>query len=154
VFDAGDGPLDRLEVEDLLHVPLDDLGLVGRDQRVVDPVGADPAHVPRPRLGVDRPRLGTGELHVGVELDGVLRGQGDPAARRRQTHGAGDRQGGDTRAVRRDHRCGDTTGRYILTVVDPYAQWARSREVPVIAAQSNRIDIDIEAAHPARSPLR
>jgi MFS family permease len=37
------------------------------------------------------------------------------------------------------------TGRYILTVVDPHVQWARSRQVPVIAAQSNTIDIDIEA---------
>ena len=36
------------------------------------------------------------------------------------------------------------TGRYILTVVDPHAQWARSRQVPVIAAQSNTIDIDLE----------
>ena len=36
------------------------------------------------------------------------------------------------------------TGRYILTVVDPRAQWARSCQVPVIAAQSNRIDIDID----------
>jgi MFS family permease len=36
------------------------------------------------------------------------------------------------------------TGRYILTVVDPHAQWARSRQVPVIAAQSNTIDIDVE----------
>jgi len=35
------------------------------------------------------------------------------------------------------------TGRYILTVVDPHAQWARSRQVPVIAAQSNTIDIDV-----------
>ena len=39
------------------------------------------------------------------------------------------------------------TGRYILTVVDPRAQWARSCQVPVIAAQSNRIDIDIDTDH-------
>ena len=53
-------------------------GFLGGDQGVVDPVRADPAHVARPGLGVDRPGLGAGELHVGVELEGVLRGQGDP----------------------------------------------------------------------------
>jgi len=37
------------------------------------------------------------------------------------------------------------TGRYILTVVDPQAQWARSRQVPIIAAQSNTIDIETDA---------
>jgi MFS family permease len=36
------------------------------------------------------------------------------------------------------------TGRYILTVVDPHAQWVRSRQVPIIAAQSNTVDIDVE----------
>jgi hypothetical protein len=36
------------------------------------------------------------------------------------------------------------TGRYILTVVDPEAQWAHSRQVMVIAANSNTIDIDID----------
>jgi MFS family permease len=36
------------------------------------------------------------------------------------------------------------TGRYILTVVDPQAQWARSRQVPIIAAQSNTIDIETD----------
>jgi MFS family permease len=38
------------------------------------------------------------------------------------------------------------TGRYIVTVVDPQAQWVQSRLVPVIAAQSNRIDIDLVAS--------
>ena len=43
------------------------------------------------------------------------------------------------------------TGRYIVTVVDPGAQWVVSRQVPVIAAQSNTIDIDVDAvATPAR----
>jgi hypothetical protein len=37
------------------------------------------------------------------------------------------------------------TGRYILTVVDPHTQWVRSRQVPIIAAQSNTIDIDVES---------
>jgi len=35
------------------------------------------------------------------------------------------------------------TGRYILTVVDPEATWARSQQVVVIAAQSNTIDADV-----------
>ena len=37
------------------------------------------------------------------------------------------------------------TGRYILTVVDPHTQWVRSRQVPIIAAQSNTVDIDVES---------
>ena len=37
------------------------------------------------------------------------------------------------------------TGRYILTVVDPNTQWVRSRQVPIIAAQSNTVDIDVES---------
>ena len=37
------------------------------------------------------------------------------------------------------------TGRYILTVVDPHTQWVRSRQVPIIAAQSNTVDIDLES---------
>jgi hypothetical protein len=35
------------------------------------------------------------------------------------------------------------TGRYIITVVDPEARWATSRQVAVIAAQSNTVDIDV-----------
>ena len=38
------------------------------------------------------------------------------------------------------------TGRYILTVVDPEATWARARQVPVIAAQSNRIALGVRPA--------
>jgi hypothetical protein len=36
------------------------------------------------------------------------------------------------------------TGRYILTVMDPEARWVQSRQVPNIAAQSNRVDIDVD----------
>jgi len=36
------------------------------------------------------------------------------------------------------------TGRYIVTVVDPQARWARSRQVPIIAAQSNTIDVETD----------
>ena len=36
------------------------------------------------------------------------------------------------------------TGRYIVTVLDRDARWVQSRQVPVIAAQSNRIDVDID----------
>jgi hypothetical protein len=35
------------------------------------------------------------------------------------------------------------TGRYILTVVDPDARWAHSRQVVVLAAQSTTIDADV-----------
>jgi hypothetical protein len=45
------------------------------------------------------------------------------------------------------------TGRYIVTVVDPQAQWVQSRQVPVIAAQSNRIDIDLVASQSSRQVL-
>ena len=51
--------------------------VLGGDEGVVDPVRADPAHVPRPRLRVDRPGVGAGELHLGVQLEGLLGGQGD-----------------------------------------------------------------------------
>ena len=83
LLDALDGPLGGTEVEALAHEPLDQGGVLDGDQGVVDPVRADPAHVPRPGLGVDRAGVGAGELDVGVELEGVLGGQGDAHARRR-----------------------------------------------------------------------
>ena len=75
MLDAFDDLLGGLEVEYLAHEPLDEPGVLDRDQGVVDPVGADPAHVARPGLGVDGAGFGAGELHVGVELDGVFGGQ-------------------------------------------------------------------------------
>ena len=56
----------------------DESGVLGRHERVVDPVRSDAADVAGPGLRVDRPGLGAGVFHVGVELDGVLGGQGDP----------------------------------------------------------------------------
>jgi hypothetical protein len=38
------------------------------------------------------------------------------------------------------------TGRYILTIVDPQAQWSFSRQIVVIADQSNTVDVDAGAA--------
>ncbi|MEV8506817.1 MFS transporter [Actinoplanes sp. NPDC051475] len=45
------------------------------------------------------------------------------------------------------------TGRYILTVVDADARWARSRQVVLLAAQSHIIDADVTSDRPlSRAP--
>ena len=66
--------------KDLCQEPLHESRILRGDQAMIDPVGADPPHVPRPRLGVDRPGFRSGELHLGVQLDRLLGGQSDAHA--------------------------------------------------------------------------
>ena len=77
VFHTLDHSLGRLEIQHLIHESFDQSGILSRDQRMIDPVRADPPHMAWPCLRVDRSGFRTAELHVGVELESLFGRQGD-----------------------------------------------------------------------------